>query len=58
LHADQYLTMSDRIQRKNLEKSKEGNTKAGSNAAANVFRNPDRYGSGEKKEEIKERIEK
>jgi hypothetical protein len=39
--------MSDRIQMKDLEKSKEGNTKAGSNAAANVFHNPDRYGNKE-----------
>jgi hypothetical protein len=50
--------MSDRIQRKDLEKSKEGNTKTGSKAAATVFHNSDRYGSEEQKEEIKERIEK
>jgi hypothetical protein len=42
--------MSDRIQRKDLEKSKDGNTKTGSNAAANVFHNPDRYGGEEQKE--------
>jgi hypothetical protein len=37
--------MSDKIQRKDLEKSKEGNRKTGSSATANVFHNPDPYGS-------------
>ena len=43
--------MSDSIERKDLEKSKE-KPKAGSSTRANVLNDPDRYGSKESKEEL------
>ena len=42
-----------RERRKNLEKIKK-QTKAGSTALANAFHTPDRYGTEEQKEKIKE----
>ena len=39
--------MSNRIERKDLEKSREGNSKQGSTGGVNVFHNPDRYKSQE-----------